>query len=152
MSEKQIVFYKVSDDPLAVIAKLCEKLYESSEKVLLLCSDETRLKEIELKLWTYSKLSFIPHGSRFSLPYDTAEMCAVWLSFEIDFMNNPNTLLLEGFHDISESMRDFAKIMEITSVGNTSLKERSEAYKKLGFEKQKIWIQDGKSWKNRDIE
>lgn len=151
MSGKQIIFYEVSEDILYVLTKLSEKLYESGEKTLILFDNETKLKEFDMKLWTYSKLSFIPHGSRHSISLDKAEMCAIWLSMEIEFVNKPTVLMHEGINDITDTMQYFEKIIDIFSSKRTFLKDKFEKYKKMGFVDQKIWIQDGRSWKEGAI-
>lgn len=152
MSGKQVVFYEISGELLSVITRLSEKLYESGEKALLLLGDEDKLKEADMKLWTYSKLSFIPHGSRFSVSLDKADMCAIWLSTQIEFSNNPTVLIHDGSNDeIKSSMENFIKIIDISNSTKPLIKDRSEMYKKMGFLQQKLWIQEGNTWKSGDI-
>lgn len=152
MSDKQIIFYKICDDFLTVAVKLSEKIYESEEKALLLLDSADQVRETDIKLWTYSKLSFIPHGSRFSVPLDKADMCAIWISAEIEFLNHPTVLILNGNINITPSMINFNKIINILSSEEILLLNRAEQYKKMGFIDQKLWIQDGKSWRHGEIQ
>lgn len=151
MSGKQLTFYAISGDFLGVAIKLCEKLYEAKENVLFLCNTDADVKTYDSKLWTYSKLSFIPHGSRFSVPLERAEDCKIWLSTEIEFINKPTCLLHNGVNNISDSAKNFEKIVDIFDAGSVELaKVRAAKYSHLGFIDKKIWRQDASGWKNSE--
>ncbi len=44
-------------------AKLVEMLYAKKLLILILCDSDDSLKECDNLLWTYSQLSFLPHGT-----------------------------------------------------------------------------------------
>jgi DNA polymerase-3 subunit chi len=148
MSNKHVIFYIILDDFLNIAIKLCEKLYGSNENVLLLFDDENDLREADHKLWTYSQSSFLPHGSRFSISVDDAKYCSVWLSTDVEFINNPKCLIHNGLSNINATSRNFEKIIDVFQIGQENLaQERSSYYKTLGFHSEKIWRFDNNEWK-----
>lgn len=153
MSGKSVVFYGIETEFLQVALKLIEKMYESSEKCLFLCDNSEEVSFYDSKLWTYSKLNFIPHGNKNSLSIEDAKFCHTWLSTEIVFYNDPVCLLHNGLN-ISES-QDISKFQKIIDIFNIDLKSdasiRSESYKKLGFSEIKFWTQKEGSWKSGDL-
>lgn len=57
-------FYELSIRPLELIApKIVEKLYLQGERCLIYQSDLNVIKQLDDKLWTFGKNSFIPHSS-----------------------------------------------------------------------------------------
>jgi DNA polymerase IIIc chi subunit len=138
----------ISGDFLSIAIKICEKLYAFGENALLLFDNDNDLKEADSKLWTYSKLSFLPHGSRFSISIDDASYCNVWLSTSVEFLNNPKCLIHNGLSNMSSITRNFEKIIDIFDVDQENLaKERSSLYKTFGFDREKIWKFDNNEWK-----
>jgi DNA polymerase IIIc chi subunit len=140
-------FYLISGNFLGVVIKICEKLYVLGENALLLFDNDDDLKEADSKLWTYSKSSFLPHGSKFSISIDDANYCNVWLSTSIEFLNNPKYLIHNGLSNISSTAKNFEKLIDIFNANQENLaKERSSFYKTLGFNSEKIWKFDNKEW------
>jgi DNA polymerase IIIc chi subunit len=149
MSNKHVIFYIIPDSFLNVAIRLCEKLYASKEKALMLFDNDSDLREADSKLWTYSQLSFLPHGSKFSVSVDDAIYCSVWLSTNIEFINNPTCLIHNGLSNIGATSRNFEKIIDIFNVNQESFaRERSSYYKTLGFDSEKIWRLDNNEWKS----
>ncbi len=150
MSAKQIIFYSISSDLGSISTKLCEKLYDSRENTLFLFDNDESLKMMDTKLWTFSKLSFIPHGSRFSLSLDDAASCCIWLSTSIEFINHPTCLIHNGL-SVIDNMQNFEKIIDVFDKTQVDFaKERSVLYKNLGFDNQKIWEQSGAQWNRKE--
>ncbi len=146
---KSVVFYAISSDFSQIVLKLCEKFYESKENTLLLTSSDDETRFFDAKIWTYSRLGFIPHGSKFSIPDDKIDFCRIWISDEIEFKNSPSSLIHNGV-DIKNKdlLKNFDKIIDIFNISDMdSSRIRSEDYRCLGFDQQKIWIQDKTSWK-----
>ncbi len=54
-------FYIHEDDSLSIAVKLVEKLYENNQNTLILTSSEMESDILDDKLWTFSKISFVPH-------------------------------------------------------------------------------------------
>jgi DNA polymerase IIIc chi subunit len=155
MEDKRVVFYLITGNPQDVFVKLCEKLYNTSTcRMLLLCQNEKEIKEIDTKLWTYSKLSFIPHGSRFSVPISDADYCRVWISDKIEYVNNPDHLLHNGAMITETDVLRFSTVIDIfdktSDEQRTKALERAELYKIAMFNEQKIWIQGPAGWEKSD--
>ena len=148
MPPKSVVFYAISSSFLDVSFKLIEKIYSLGEKALVLCDNEDEVRFFDSKLWTFSKLSFIPHGSRFSATQETLPFCKVWFSDKIDCLNEPENLIHNGLDISSEtSLNRFQKIIDVFDKSQMAqAKDRFENYRKIGFADQKLWIQGEKVW------
>ena len=83
----EVAFYQLMSTSLEkTLAKLLEKVYESSQKAVVLLDSQERLEHLNSYLWTYSTAAFLPHGS----PQDAsliAERQPIWLTTEFE---NPN--------------------------------------------------------------
>ncbi|MDR1475899.1 MAG: DNA polymerase III subunit chi [Holosporales bacterium] len=148
MRDKNVIFYAIEADFISIAIKSVEKMYTSGEKVLLLCETDEEVRSFDLTLWTYSKASFIPHGSKMSMPAEEdASFCHTWLSTHISFCNNPTCLIHNGL-DISN--QNLSKFNVIIDIFNKDLlpasRERAEYYKQSQFLQLKLWIQTGKNW------
>ena len=95
----ELVVYKLRDDYYNIVCKIIEKSYAINKKCLLLCNSEEEVDLFDSKLWTYSKLSFIPHGSKYSMSTDSAIHCNTWISDNLVYVNNPNYLINLGLND-----------------------------------------------------
>ena len=152
MQSKSVIFYGITSDFLNVALKLIEKLYENKEKTLFLCDNEEEVKFIDSKLWTYSKLSFIPHGSNYTIAKDRAKFCHTWVSMDIDLINDPVCLIHNGLQILDEKINSFSKIIDIFNIDLINgAQERSKFYKDCGFMDQKFWKQVGTSWKSEEL-
>ncbi len=59
-----IDFYHLASSPLErVLPRICERLVEAGERLLLVAGEE-QLGQLDELLWTYSAESFLPHGRR----------------------------------------------------------------------------------------
>ncbi|MBL4800602.1 MAG: DNA polymerase III subunit chi [Emcibacter sp.] len=59
-----ISFYHLLHQPLtSALPKLLEKVHGAGLKAVIKVGSETRMRELDDLLWTYSKDSFLPHGS-----------------------------------------------------------------------------------------
>ena len=153
MSSKSVVFYAISSEFLNIALKLLEKLYETKENTLFLCNSEDEVRFFDSKIWTYSKLSFIPHGSASTVSVENAKFCHTWLSTEIELLNNPVCLLHNGVNvEKDEKLKSFEKIIDIFNIDLLDAsKKRSDLYKDFGFSEQKLWEQSGASWKSGEL-
>ncbi len=148
MSDKNLIFYSIETDFISIACKLIEKMYSIREKVLFLCDNEDEISFYNSKLWTFSRLGFIPSGNKKSLPIEDANFCQTWFSTDIVFYNSPTCLLHNGL-DISDlnGMEKFNKVIDIFPKDSIeSAKNRFERYKTLGFSNYKLWIQRNNNW------
>lgn len=58
---KEAIFYICDCNNIAIIIKLIEKLYGLNLKTLVLTANEMEASIINEKIWSFNKLSFIPH-------------------------------------------------------------------------------------------
>ena len=59
-----ISFYHLLHQPLtSALPKLLEKVHGAGLKAVIKVGSEDRMRELDDLLWTYSKNSFLPHGS-----------------------------------------------------------------------------------------
>jgi|GEM_PF-1824869 len=95
------------------LARLIDTLYSNKYTMQILCADKATVGFIDTLLWTYSQLSFLPHGTE-NDPYP--EMQPVFITTNIN--NNPRgskVLILIGV-DVrvpSEKALIYEKIMVI---------------------------------------
>ena len=153
MSGKSVVFYAIEEDFFTVAFKLLERLYSVNERVLFLCDSEEEVLFFNSKIWTCSRLSFIPHGDKSSMTLDEANYCHTWISTDIVFYNNPVCLLHNGL-DLSKKndIKKFQKIIDIFNIKELdSAKRRLNFYNDESFSDHKLWIQSGGTWKAGNI-
>ncbi|MDR2666783.1 MAG: DNA polymerase III subunit chi [Holosporales bacterium] len=153
MPNRSVVFYCIESEFWATAYRLVEKLYSAGERLLFLCDNDDEVSSYSSRLWTYSKLAFIPSGSRRIISASDAEFCYVWFSTTMEFYNTPTCLLHNGL-DMTKfnTIERFCKIMDVFNVDlMAAARTRSEFYKKNGFRNQKLWIQVGQSWKSENI-
>ncbi|MDR3030783.1 MAG: DNA polymerase III subunit chi [Holosporales bacterium] len=148
MPNKSVIFYSISSEFSIFALKLIEKTYDTGENILFLCDNDDEVQFFDSRLWIYSRLSFIPHGSKFSLSNSDATFCQTWVSSEIEFVNAPQSLLHNGFDSLEyEKIRNFEKVIDVFDKKTIeSAKKRAELYKDIGFASQKLWEQNGALW------
>jgi len=148
MPDKNLVFYSIENDFISIACKLIEKMYSIKERVLFLCDNEDEISFYNSKLWTFSRLGFIPSGNKRSLPIEDASFCQTWFSTDIVFYNSPSCLLHNGL-DIS-NLREIEKFNKVIDIFPKDLiesaKNRFELYKNFGFNNYKLWIQSNNNW------
>ena len=56
-------FYHLASTPIErVLPRICERLIEQSERLLVVAEEEALLRRLDDQLWTYAPDSFLPHG------------------------------------------------------------------------------------------
>lgn len=139
----ELVVYKTQDQ-INTVCKIIEKSYETNKRCLLLCNNEEEVDLFDSKLWTYSKLSFIPHGSKNSVSINNAIYCNTWISDELVYVNNPDYLINLGC--IANNIQhNFTKIIDITCNLEDSLDIIKSKYN-VSFNKCTMWIQSNNKW------
>lgn len=140
----ELIIYKVQNDYTNIVCKIIEKAYEQNKKCLLLCNNEEEVELFDSKLWTYSKLSFIPHGSKYTISNNDAIYCNTWISDDLTYINNPNYLINLGgiLHNIQYNLE---KIIDITCNNDDNLDEIKSKYN-VNFSKCTVWTQSNNKW------
>ncbi|MBS0186159.1 MAG: DNA polymerase III subunit chi [Proteobacteria bacterium] len=63
-SPLEVRFYHLTTTPLEkALPKLLEKIISQGHRILILTDSEDQTESIAIQLWTYSPLSFLPHGT-----------------------------------------------------------------------------------------
>ena len=153
MPEKNVIFYGIQEEFFSIAYRLVEKMYSLKEHILFLCDNEDEVNFYNSKLWTSVQLSFIPSGNSRTIPAEDAKFCYIWFSTKITFLNDPSCLLHNGL-DIADApeIKKFQKIIDIFNLETIDkAKLRTQMYQKSGFTTQKLWIQDGASWKQESF-
>ena len=147
---QKVIFYCINDDWTNFVPKLCEQLYSDNERVLLLCDDDEEVSFLDSKLWTFSKLSFIPHGSKFSISSTDGEHCAVWIASTPVYYNAPNCLVHNGLTLSNDVLNNFVTIVDIFHESKFSeATERKKQY--TNITNIKCWKNTNDGWKNVDL-
>lgn len=148
-----VIFYGIKSEFFPIASKIVEKLYVSKERVLFLCDNEEEVNFYNAKLWTFSKLLFIPSGNKRTISNEDAKFCYVWFSTSISFDNDPTCLIHNGLDITSmSSIEKFEKIIDIFNIDLlNAAKIRAVFYKEKGLINQKLWIQSETSWKQGEL-
>ncbi|MDR0695336.1 MAG: DNA polymerase III subunit chi [Holosporales bacterium] len=150
MSEKSVTFYVVESEFWPVAYRAIEKMYAIGENALFLCDSDEEIGFYNAKLWTFSRLAFIPSGNKMTLPCEDAPFCHTWFATEIVYFNNPICLLHNGLDAVrSNDISKFHRVIDI--FGPSAMQAangRAEFYKRSGFHTQKVWIRKCNSWES----
>lgn len=133
-------FYYVTHNYYDIVCKIIEKLYKNKQNCLLLCDTLEQIELFDTKLWTFSKLSFIPHGSYKSINFSSAKYCHTWISDKVEFINDPKCLVTCGIQ-ISEFSK-FEKIIDVFD--NVEMARQRLLY--YGANDYTLWIQTNDTW------
>ncbi|MDR1609701.1 MAG: DNA polymerase III subunit chi [Holosporales bacterium] len=146
---RSTVFYGITSEFWQIACKVTEKMYDTGERMLFLCDNDDSVSFCSSKLWTFSKLAFIPSGSKRTVLTDDAKFCNVWVSTRVEFCNAPTCLLHNGL-GVSR-LADIDKFDKVIDIFDIELieaaKVRASFYSAASFENSKIWLQEGGSWK-----
>jgi len=118
-------FYETTQDPIdKVLPKIVEKIYASQKRCLILCKDAEQVQSLNTLLWTYSQLSFLPHGCTNDMQ-DFKEQQPIWLSTIVDMDR------LEVIVNLGSSPIEGIQAERVVEIFNTL--ERPMAEKKFLF-------------------
>lgn len=153
MPEPSVVFYGIKSEFFPIAYKLVEKMYALGERILFLCDNDDEVNFFNSKLWTSTKLSFIPSGNKRTISAEDSKFCYVWFSTDVTFQNEPTCLLHNGLEiPKSTDLSRFQKIIDIFNMDTIeNAKSRATLYKDKGFLNQKFWIQSDGTWKQEDL-
>jgi DNA polymerase-3 subunit chi len=114
-------FYETTQEPIEkVLPKIVEKIYVSQKRCLILCKDMEQVQSLNTLLWTYSQLSFLPHGCAVDMADFKAQQ-PIWLSTIID-MDDPNVIVNLTFTPIE--VTSVERIIEIFSTLDQTIADK----------------------------
>lgn len=90
---QEINIYKTSQNNFQkIFTKLVESIVIQNKKIYLLCQDHEEETKFDNLLWSYSQLSFIPHGTTRD-PYPSDQLLLIGSNPYKKPENNPEVLL-----------------------------------------------------------
>jgi DNA polymerase-3 subunit chi len=134
----EIAFYQLISTSLdKTLAKLLEKVYESSQKAVVLLDSKERLDQINSHLWTYSTAAFLPHGSSQDLA-DYSERQPIWLTTTFENPNHAQVIVITSGEMLSFDEGSFQRCLDIFD-GNdetalTQAQQRYALYKQKNYQ------------------
>jgi len=145
MKQKLIVYVTVSDY-FNVVCKVVEKLYFNKKRCLVLANSPEEECLLDAKLWSYSKLSFIPHGSLRSVELRNAKFCYAWISEKITFENDPEVLIKHGRHLLNTDKipTTFDTLIDVFDYNDMDFVRNKYA----NMPNCTLWVHNGTSWEN----
>lgn len=133
----EVAFYQLMSASLEkTLAKLLEKVYESSQKAVVLLDSKERLEHLNSYLWTYSTAAFLPHGSSED-PSLVAERQPIWLTTEFENPNQSQVIVVTTGETLKFEGKSFQRGLDIFD-GNDEealkkAQERYQIYKNNGY-------------------
>lgn len=125
------------------LGRLIEKIWQNKKRALIVTSSREEAEFIDQILWTYTPLSFLPHGceGQDSTPMDHF----FWVT--TDQNHNPNksetAVLIDSARISHEIMSDFSKIVVVLHHGEPTDFLRDLCCKAV---KTTFWKQKGSKW------
>ncbi|MCF8462554.1 MAG: DNA polymerase III subunit chi [Rickettsiaceae bacterium] len=134
----KINFISTTDENhIKALCRILEQKYLEQNFMILRTNSEDLQEEINDVLWTFSKKSFIPHGSKFD---DKPELHNLYITTGVEIPNNANLLIL--YNLFSFNNYDIKYFKEILVIFNNNdpliVSEAREFYKKLKNENYEL--------------
>jgi DNA polymerase IIIc chi subunit len=138
-----INFYCLNYEIKDFLFSLLTKLIEAKNKILIYSDNEEKMRNLDKELWTFKKISFIPHLLNTD---DNASFTPIVITNELNNINNANVLFLSKYLEDSNFINGFDKIVYFFTIKNAvSIKEAQDSWKK--YEEQryplKFMIKEG---------
>lgn len=151
MINRGVTFYILGiEEVLDFMAKLADKLYLSQERALFFLSETEEIHFLDSKIWTSGRLSFVPHGSCFSVTDEFIVDCPIWISDKIETYNSPTCLVHKQDSVIQNIDLSFCKVIDISKA--EAINSKIISYKNLGFNEFKAWKQENSKWRSINLE
>lgn len=145
---KEIAFYQLRVTPLErALPKLLEKVYGAGLRSVIVCDCKERQDLLNSVLWTYSPMSFLPHGM-VGAPMDHP----IWLSLDHKNVNNSTVLILTN-GQLIPSDEEYTRYLDVFDGNNDEAvqkaRERFKHYTSKGHTLT-FWRQnDQGSWEKQ---
>jgi DNA polymerase-3 subunit chi len=134
LKQIEVAFYQLTTTSLdKTLAKLLEKIYGSTQKAVILLDSQERVAQISSYLWTYSTLTFLPHGSAQDFGNDSARQ-PIWLTTEFENPNQAQVIVVTTGMVFQFEDTGFQRCLDIFDGNNES--ELEQAYKRFAYYKQ----------------
>ena len=127
----KINFISTTDEnPIKALCRILEQKYLEQNFMILRTNSEDLQEEINEVLWTFSKKSFIPHGSKFD---EQPEKHNIYITTGGEIPNSATILILYNLFKFNNYDIKYFKEIILVFDNNDSLivNEAREFYKKL---------------------
>jgi len=130
-----IDFHFNVDQGVAYACRVVRKARSADKTVLVFCRDDERRSRLDLALWTFSALDFLPHVE---LPSPLAEATPIWLCRTAPESRRDVLLLLddEPAPQFASWFPQFERVIEVVSADpadRARARARFKAYRDAGF-------------------
>lgn len=90
----EVSFYRLTSlSTLKAVPKLVERIYYSKQNLVIIASDEEKMKDIDNGLWSYSTKHFLPHGTHLD---DHKTNQPIYITNKSDNPNKANITMAVG--------------------------------------------------------
>lgn len=142
-------YHLTSTPPERAIPRLVEKAYGTGHRVLVVDSLAERLDVLNQVLWTYSTLTFLPHG----MASDGEPECQpILLSPTLDNANQADIALIADGTEMPEKP-PFARVLDVFDGNDASAVEKARArwknYQAAGHALSYLKQNDKGSWEEK---
>jgi DNA polymerase IIIc chi subunit len=128
-----INFYCVDEDMNEFLYTFLTSLYNKNNKILIYSTNEEKMLKLDVYLWTTKQLEFLPHLlARENKAKDTP----IVITNKLDNINNSNVLLITGYLDSTDFLKQFEKIIYLSPSNQDVVEKTKEVWNKYeNFEK-----------------
>jgi DNA polymerase-3 subunit chi len=126
-------FYHMTKNTLEeVLPRLLEKVIQNNHRAVVLVDNDAYLEELDKVLWTYTPLSFLPHGTTKDL---APELQPIFLTTTLINPNEADVLVLTSDMAVDD-VSPFERCLDLFNGRNTESTEKArlrwKAYKDAG--------------------
>lgn len=143
-----VAFYE-GVDPHHVVPRLVEKMYTQKQRGVLWVPDADMYQRLNDVLWTFSKISFIPHGGKSDgvAPEDQP----FWMTTVLENPNDARVLVTVGAPCVEvESVKKlgFDRVVDVCAQANPVAQEQYALYQSANVDLQR-WVHTASGWQNQ---
>lgn len=138
----EVSVYKLTVTPLEkTLPKLMEKVLQGGSRAVIVSPSKERVDILNTLLWTYTTLTFLPHGTADD---GFADQQPIWLTSTLENPNGADVLVLcDGAQ--ASPLQGFSRCLDLFDGNDTDstqeARKRIEQYKQQGFAVN-YWQQD----------
>ena len=105
----QVSVYKLNNTPfIKGLASLLETILKKGHKVHIICANKEEMEMLDQNLWTYSSLSFLPHGTEDDPEPDKQK---IYISCSPENKNGADILAIR--HDLPAELEEYDRLISM---------------------------------------
>lgn len=127
---------------MKALPRLLDKIYQLNKKVLILCSNQQEMSDLDEVLWTYASKAFLPHATTGDL---RPERQPILLSLSSENLYQAEILVILS-ETIPDNVQTFERCLDLFYAETdqqiiNNAKQRLQNYQAQGF-KTSYWVQN----------